>query len=190
VILDCRQAWHLQLLGRPIDGGPLIGRPRPLGQRIFLPEGTFADAGRGLGITNRDLILLPGDWFRLPWLLEGYEIWDEHAGGNLMKRLELVQPVSLHQQAMEALPPCSIRLDALRQSAFSVNSLSRNPCPAWSERIHLYQCADRPFDVTSVIYLGRDGQIAAAELFNVMLRPLKGETEPQMAPRCWVQYMN
>jgi hypothetical protein len=186
--LDHNRPWHLQLLGRPMDGGPLLGRPQPLGDRLFLLPGTFTDEGTGLGLTNHALIPLPSRLFRSPWLLAGYELWDQPEGGSPAAQLQIAQPLPLHEQRLEAIPPCSIQMAAANQPAFAVSTLARNPCPGWSERIHLYQSAGKPFEATSVVYIDKEGRIAAVELFHVLLRPMGRDVDYQEARRCWVQY--
>lgn len=171
-----------------MDGGPLVGRPRPLADRLFLQPGAFADEGAGLGLTNHGLIPLASELFRSPWLLEGYQLWDQPEGGQLACDLRITQPFLLHQQPLEAIPPCSIHPAVRAQPAFAVSTMERNPCPAWAERIHLYQAPGKPFEATAVIYLDRDSKVAAAELFHVPLRPLGRESNYQMARRCWIQF--
>jgi hypothetical protein len=186
--IDPQQPWHLQLMGRPMDGGPLIGKPRPLGDRLFLQPGSFADEGTGLGLTNHGQIPLPAGLYRSPWLLEGYQLWDQPEGGELACELRINQALLLHEQRLEAIPPCAIQPAAAAQPAFAVSTLERNPCPAWAERIHLYQAPGKPFEATAVIYLDKEGRVAAAELFHVPLRPLGRDAGYQIARRCWIQY--
>lgn len=186
--IDHRKPWHLQLLGRPMDGGPLNGLPRPLGERVFLQPGALADEGSGLGLTNHGLIPLPAAFFRAPWLLEGYQFWDGPAGGRLACELQISQPLLLHQQRLEAIPPWSIQPYAAAQPAFSVSTFERNPCPGWAERIHLYQVPGQPFEASAVIYTDTQGLVAAAELFHVSLRTLAKGGEYQSVKRCWIKY--
>lgn len=186
--VDLHQPWHLQLLGRPIDGGPWSGPPRPIGQRVYLQPGTIADDGDGLGPTNHGLIPLEPALFCMPTLLEGYQLYEHPDGNAIAAEWRIGQQLLLNDQRLEAIPPCAIQLNRTRQPAFAVSALERNPCPAWAERIHLYQSPGKPFEATAVIYLNSDLQVAAAELFHVALRPLGRSGDYQPTRRVWIQY--
>lgn len=186
--LDPSQPWHLQLMGRAIDGGPLQGPMAPVGARVFLQPGSFSNEGCGLGLTNQALVPLPAELFRSSWLLEAYELWNRPEGGQCLHQLQLSQPLLLHELRLEALPPCAIQPQLERQPWFNVSTLERNPCPAWAERVHLYQDPGQPFQATAVIYLDNKKRVAAAELFNPELRRPARE-EHSTLRRCWIQYL-
>lgn len=186
--LDGNQIWHLQLVGRWTDHDQQNGRPRSIGPRIFLQPGTLTDTGNGLGFTNQTALALPAEALVNPWLLEGYELWDSPDRGAQVICMPLVQPQLIHRPQMELLPPCAIQPDRDRQPSFELSRIDRNPCPGWSERIHLYQNPGKPFDASAVVYLNGQGQIAAAELFQVPLR--SGQHDGALVPqrRAWIRF--
>lgn len=186
--LNLQQPWHLQLLGRLIDGGPWSGPPLPIGPRLYLQPGTIADDWDGLGPTNRNLIPLEPALFRMPTLLQGYQLCEHPNGGVIAAEWRISQQLLLHEQRLEAIPPCAIQLNSHCQPAFAVSALERNPCPAWAERIHLYQLPGKPFEASAVIYLNTGLQVAAAELFHVPLRPLGRSGDYQLTKRVWVHF--
>lgn len=186
--LDGNQIWHLQLVGRRTDHDQQQGQPRPIGSRFFLQPGTLTDAGTGLGLTNQTAVPLPPEALGCPWMLEGYELWNLPEGGERASWLPLVQPQLIHQPLLEALPPCAIQPDHDRQPCFELSRVDRNPCPAWAERVHLYQNPGKPFEATAIAYLNVQGQVAAAELFQVPLRSAEhdGALVPQR--RAWIRF--
>lgn len=185
--IDGNRGWYLQLAGRA-QGEDENSKPRPIGQRCFLQPGTFQDDGCGLGYTNRDLVPLPADLLGGQWLLEGYELWDAPEGGEKAARWRISQPMLMHHLQLEALPPCALQLGLEEQPAFALSTMERNPCPAWSERIHLYQVPGKPFETSAVIYLNGNHQIAAAELFNIPLRAPVDSRGMVVFRRCWIRF--
>lgn len=175
-------------MGRPINGGPIQGPMAAIGSRVFLQPGSFSNEGCGLGLTNQALVPLPAELFRSPWLLEAYGFWDRPEGGQCFDQLQLCQPLLLQELWLEALPPCAIQPQLERQPWFAVSKLERNPCPAWAERVHLYQDPGQPFQATAVVYLDNHERVAAAELFNAQLRRPSRE-EHSIVRRCWIQYL-
>lgn len=186
--LDGNQTLHLQLVGRLTDQGEQHGRPRAIGPRIFLQPGTLADGGNGLGFTNQTALTLPADVLVTPWMLEGYELWDGPDRGAQVLWMPLVQPQLIHRPVMELLPPCALQPDRDRQPTFELSRVDRHPCPGWSERVHLYQNPGKPFEASAVVYLNGQGEIAAAELFQMPLRSSQhdGALVPQR--RVWIQF--
>ena len=185
--IDGNRGWYLQLAGRG-QGEEQHGRPRPIGQRLFLQPGTLQDDGSGLGSTNRDLIPLPPDLLGVQWLAEGYELWDAPEGGEMVARWRISQPMLMHHLQLEALPPCAIQVGLEQQPGFALSTMERNPCPGWSERIHLYQVPGKPFEASAVIYLNGIHQIAAAELFNISLRAPVDNCGKVVFRRCWIRF--
>jgi hypothetical protein len=185
--IDGNRGWYLQLAGRG-QGEEQHGRPRPIGQRLFLQPGTLQDDGSGLGSTNRDLIPLPPDLLGVQWLAEGYELWDAPEGGEMVARWRISQPMLMHHLQLEALPPCAIQVGLEEQPGFALSTMERNPCPGWSERIHLYQVPGKPFEASAVIYLNGDRQIASAELFNTYLRTPSPDRGKALSRRCWIRF--
>lgn len=187
--LDGSQIWHLQLVGRWTDHDQQQGPPRPIGPRIFLQPGTLTDSGNGLGFTNQTALPLPAETLVDPWLLEGYGLWDSPDAGAQVHWLPLVQPQLIHRPLMELLPPCAIQPDRDRQPTFELSRLDRNPCPNWSERVHLYHNAGKPFEVSAVIYLNGQGQIAAAELSQVPIRSAQHDNALVPQRRAWIRFL-
>jgi hypothetical protein len=185
--IDGKNSWYLQLAGRT-QAEDQNSRPRPIGKRISLNAGTFQDHGCALGHTNRDQIPLPMDLLRGQWLLEGYELWDALEGGEMAMRWRVSQPMLMHHLQLEALPPCALQLGLKEQPAFALSTMERNPCPAWSERIHLYQVPGKPFEASAVIYLNGNKQIASAEMFNIPLRAPVDSRGMVVFRRCWIRY--
>lgn len=186
--VDGNQIWHLQLVGRWTDHDQQQGRPRPIGPRIFLQPGTLTDGGNGLGFTNQTALALPADALVKPWMLEGYELWDGPDRGAQVIWMPLVQPQLIHRPVMELLPPCALQPDRDRQPTFELSRVDRNPCPGWSERVHLYQNPGKPFEASAVVYLNGQGQIAAAELFQVPLRSAQHEGALVPQRRAWIRF--
>lgn len=186
--INLQQPWHLQLLGRLIDGRSWNGPPQPIGPPLFLQPGTIYDGGDGLGPTNHGLIPLEPGLFRVPILLQGYQLHKHPDAGIIGAELRIGQELLLNEQRLEAIPPCAIQLNSQHQPAFAVSLLGRNPCPAWEERIHFYHAPGKPFEATAVIYLNAERQVAAAELFHVSLRPLLHDGDYEPSRRVWVQY--
>ena len=186
--LDGNQIWHLQLVGRLTDHDQQQGPPQPIGPRIFLQPGTLTDCGTGLGLTNQTAVSLPPEALTHSWMLEGYELWSFPDGGERVGWLPLVLPLLIHQPLFEALPPSGIQPDRNRQPCFDLSRVDRNPCPAWAERVHLYQNPGKPFEASAIVYLNALGQIAAAELFQVPLRSAihDGALVPQR--RAWIRF--
>lgn len=184
-MIDGNQGWYLQCAGRLVDENQTV-RPRPIGRRVFLQPGTLLDDGSGLGLTNHDLISLPADLLGSQWLLEAYQLWDEPDGGQVAGEWLLNQPVLMHHLQLEALPPCAFQPALQRQPRFELRTTERNPCPGWSERIHLYNVPGKPFEASAIIYLNGNRQVAAAELFNISLR--ETVESMQVFPRRWIQF--
>lgn len=188
--IDGNRIWHLQLVGRLADHEHQHGSPQPIGSRIFLQPGTLLDAGFGLGFTHQACLPLPADLPAGPWMLEAYQCWDAPEGGTMACELRLIQPLLMHRPLLEALPPCAIQLGRDRQPVFELCRVDLNPCPGWSERIHLYQHPGKPFETSAVIYLNGKGEIAAAELFQVSLRSPEHEWALVTQRRSWIRFSN
>ena len=181
-------AMHLQLFGQLANSDIHYGPPAPIGARVFLQPGVFALVDQLLGPVNRALIALPADLIDSTFILRRYQLYDAPDGGCLLHDLPLVQPLHLERPNLPALPPGAIRLDRDPQPTFSLPQKERNPCPGWSERIHLYEFPGKPFEASAVLYLDRAGMVAAAELFAVQLRRWRPGSTQQGPQRCWVQY--
>jgi hypothetical protein len=182
--------FHLQLYGQLAsdDGHCGYGPPAPIGLRTFLQPGTFSLVDELLGPTNRSMIPLPPDLIDRTFILRRYQFFSAPDGGQLLHDLPLVEPLSLEQPNLPALPPGAIRLDRDRQPIFTMPQKERNPCPGWAERIHLYENPGSPFETSAVLYLNQDQSVAAAELFNVQLRRWRPGVGNQQARRCWIQF--
>lgn len=186
-MIDSNRGWYLQCSGYLLEENQ-SGRPRPIGSRVFLQPGTLVDDGTGLGLTNHDLISLPVDLLGSQWLLQAYQLWDGPEGGEMAGEWRLNQPVLMHHLQLQSLPPCAIQPGLQRQPAFELRTTERNPCPGWSERIHLYNVPGKPFEASAIIYLNGSRQIAAAELFNISLRSAVDSQGMQLVRRCWIQF--
>lgn len=179
---------HLQLVGRVVhDGAATI--PGPIGARIFLHTGSFSAGEDGLEQPhNLELITLPSELLDGPWLLQAYQLWNHPLDGELLLELPLVEPLLIERLLIPGLPPCAIQPSRQRQPLFSISTQARNPCPGWSERIHLYQEPGKPFEATAVLFRDSAGDVAAAELFRVPLRYQPPRVDSFQRTHCWVQY--
>lgn len=182
------ESTHLQLVGRVVCDGAAAS-PGPMGQRIFLQAGTFSVGEEGLDQPhNLSLINLPAELLDGPWLLQSYQLWSHPQGGELLLELPLVEPMLIERLLIPGLPPCAVQPTRRRQPLFSISTQARNPCPGWTERIHLYQEPGKPFEASAVLFRDAAGDIAAAELFRVALRYQPPRADSYQRTHCWVQY--
>lgn len=174
---------HLQVIGRWAgDGG--LGPLEPLGPRVFLQAGTFTEASDALGVVNLDPVPLPEVLLGQRWILHAYELWDHPDCGEKIETLRLSYGQEMTQLRYVSLPPCAIRPQQEVQPLFELGLQERNPCPGWTQRVHLYRMPNEPFTSTAVIYMDKREQIAAAELFAVPLRYYHAG----VARRCWIRF--
>lgn len=174
-----KQDFVLQLLG--VAGEHYTaGAERPLGPKIELKAGSFADPEHPLGVCNLSLVQLPEELLEARWVLTGYQLSSKAL--EAPQRLPLVDSQLMHRVQMPFIPAGCIQPLASRQPIFSLSNLQRNPCPGWAERIHLYCNPKDPFYATSVMYLDSAGQVSSVEMRDVELR----HAHPNAFNRIWI----
>jgi len=181
----CSLPWHLQLIG----SAPDQLQQATIGSRLFLPPGTFTSTEDSLGLTHLAAIPLPADVVaQRGAVISRYQLWDRPEGGMMLLDLTLGHGLIL-SGLISFLPPFLIRPNRLRQPGYRViHQMQSNPCPGWSERVHVYADQSRPFSATAVAYLGPGGGIESAELFDVDIRPEGYAGEAVRRQRLWIAF--